>query len=325
MKQPLSVGSATARNGEVTKGRLALGHAPDGPIESDVYIASGREPGPTIWIQSLVHGEEIGGALAIGRFLASLDLTTLRGSIIALPVANPLTYRAWSRNVPVDGSNLNRCFPGEPAGSHTSQIAATLLETMLGTADVFVDLHSGGDRANVPFYSLYWSDDSEASEESARLARACGTADVWATSDDWLTGAMFKHVVDRGKPSVIVECGGNAMVTEQHIDNFVAALTGISQAAGTIPGEAPTQPTYRLLGSSELVFNRIGGIFATDVKAGDVLNEGDEVGRIIDIHGKTLETIRAPFGPVYLAALRRNYLAVHSGEMVCEALAVVSS
>lgn len=318
----LQVGTATAQSGQLTSGSIALGHAPDGPINAPVYIAAGESEGPVLWLQGLVHGQEVGGALAIGRFLKGLDLSALRGTVVALPIANPLAFRAWSRNVPTDGLNLNRVFPGKRSGSYTEQLAATLLETALGCADAIVDLHSGGERSHVPFYALYWADGSQASAESARLARAAATPDLWETDDDWLSGAMFTHAVKRGTPAVIVECGGGAAVPEEHIQNFLAALNGISRALKLLPGDPPSQPSYRIMGASELIFNRSGGLFATSCRAGEVVQEGQEIGRIIDVMGDVQEEIRAPFGPAYLAAIRRTYMAVHSGEMICEAIQV---
>ena len=49
------------------------------------------------------------------RELADRDI---RGSVVAVPVLNGPAFRGRSPFVtPGDGKNLNRCFPGDPAGT----------------------------------------------------------------------------------------------------------------------------------------------------------------------------------------------------------------
>ncbi|WP_217211838.1 succinylglutamate desuccinylase/aspartoacylase family protein, partial [Streptomyces sp. AC550_RSS872] len=45
---------------------------------------------------------------------------------------------------PVDGVNLNRVFPGDPAGGPTERLAAWLFANLVDGADVYIDLHCGG-------------------------------------------------------------------------------------------------------------------------------------------------------------------------------------
>jgi predicted deacylase len=191
------VGTAKAQPGALSRGELVLGEFPDAPIASPVMIASGREPGPVLWVQGCVHGAEVGGAVAIHRCLRELDLASRRGAIIGVMLANPNAFRGYARNTPIDGENLNRVFPGSPAGGHTQQAAHALMQAALKVADAMLDLHSGGDRSIVPFYALYRHDGSEASRTAARLARAAATPDIWASTDAWLNGAMFTNMTAR--------------------------------------------------------------------------------------------------------------------------------
>lgn len=322
---PLTIGTAVAKPGELTRGLFTVAEAPDGPIQTEVYLAAGLEPGPVLWVQALIHGDEVGGYLGLSRFLRELDLTTFAGTVIAFPAVNPSAYRAWSRAVPLDGENLNRCFPGNPAGGHSQQIAHRLLSTALEHADVVVDLHSGGANCSVPLYTLYWENGSDASAESLRLARAAGTGVVWKTDDDWLVGGMFRHVVERGKPAVIVECGGGTSITEVEITDFAASLHGIASGMGMQPAGStlPVQGAEVLLGSSDLVFNTRAGVFVTELQAGSIVEPGEVIGEMQDFLGNTVETITAPDRRVYLAALRNHHFPLHSGELICEAMSIL--
>lgn len=319
----LRVGTAVARPGKWTTGVLTLGHYPDGPITAPVNILAGRDRGRTLWVQSSIHGTEIGGAIGVLRLFRRLDPRAMRGAIVAVMAANPTAFRAYARHTPLDGANMNRLFPGDPKGPHSHRSASVLMETAFATADAMMDLHSGGNEAIVPFYALYRDEDSDASRQAARLARAAGTRDIWASRDAWLDGAMFTNFTRRGKPGLIVECGGGGPVPDTHVENFAKAVSGVARAMGILPARPPRQKRYRVMGEALLVFNTRGGYFVPVAEVGAVVRKGQLLGRVMDPHGRTVEEIKSPNGPAYIAALVRAYLPIYSGSLVAECIEVV--
>ncbi len=324
-RKSIVVGTAKASPGKWTTGTLALGHYPDGPITTPINIACGESDGPVLWVQAAIHGTETGGAIGLLKLLKKLDLSRMSGAIIGVMAANPSAFRGYSRNTPFDGENMNRLFPGNPDTGHSRQQAAVLMETACAVADSVMDLHSGGDEAVVPFYALYWDDDSDASKRSRELALATGARDIWRSSDDWLKGAMFSNVTRRGKPALIVECGGGGPLPESHVDIFAEAVRGVAREMGIIPGRAKKRSRPREMQDCRLVFNENGGYFLPAVQVGAVVKKGAVLGRIMDPHGKTIEEIRSPNGPAYVAALVRPYLPVYSGAMIAECISVVQA
>lgn len=322
-KNALTVGTAKARRGRWTTGELVVGHYPDTPITTPVNILSGRKPGPTLWVQAAIHGAEVGGAMGLLQLFKNIDPSKMSGSIVGIMATNPTAFRGFGRNTPYDGENLNRLFPGDRSGSHSRQTAHVLMQTALKVSDAMMDLHSGGDDAVVPFYALYWDDGSEASKQAARLARAAGTPDLWASKDDWLTGTMMTNYTQRGKPALIIECGGGGQVPPAHIDNFEKAIGGVAKAMGILPGRPARQKAYRTMDEALLVFNRRGGYFLPTVEVGDVVAKGQIIARIMDPHGRIIEEVKSPNGPAYIAAIVRPCLPVYSGAMVAETIEVV--
>jgi predicted deacylase len=294
-----------------------LAHQIDGPVTSPIMIATGAKPGPTLWVQAAIHGGEIGGTLGIVRCLERLNLQNMAGTIVGVLAANPLAFRTQTRNTPIDGENMNRLFPGAANGTITRQMALTLMETAMASADVVMDLHSGGHEAIVPFYSLYWEDESDASQKAKAYARSATTDVVWAARDEWLSGAMFTQLTRRGMPALIIECGGGSGMPEAHIESFAQAIEGIARAAEVLPGGPIRQEQYRTIGSCDLAYTRYGGFFIPMCEAGDTLEEGDSVGRVVDVYGQTQEMITTP-KRAYLAAVGRPYLPVQSGAMIAE-------
>ena len=313
---PAALGSAVFQPGLKSYGELPLAQHLGGNVAAPVVVACGRRPGPVLWVQAAIHGGEIGGTLAITRCVEQLDLATMSGAIVGIMAANPLAFRAQTRQTPEDGENMNRVFPGSSNAPITSQMANRLLAAAMSTADAAMDLHSGGAEAIVPFYSLYWDDGSPASKLSAQHAESTGADTVWRARDSWLAGAMFTRLTMAGKPALIVECGGES-VAEAHIENFVGAIKGVAQSMGILPGPPPRQQRYRTIGSCDLAFTTTGGFFVPSCAAGDNLDASAVVGRVFDVFGRKQETITTP-KPCFIAAIGRRYLPVHAGAMIAE-------
>ena len=110
-------------------------------------IANGR--GPTVILQAGNHGDEYEGPITLGELIRELDPGMVSGRIIFLPAINVPAVLAGRRTSPVDGLNLNRTFPGDPAGTITQQISAYVSDVVMPLAQAYVDLHSGGSSLNI--------------------------------------------------------------------------------------------------------------------------------------------------------------------------------
>jgi uncharacterized protein len=317
----ITLGTATARQGELVKGELRVGSMADGsPIRLPVLIASGKADGPTVWVQACIHGEEFGGAASIIHFMENLNLDELRGTLIGIPVANPPSFNIHSRVSSLDGHNLNRIFPGDPAGSFSLQLAAVLGAELARHADYLIDLHSGGIGAEVPFYVIYKDDGTETAVRAKELAKRIGCDVLWRTiGEAGLGGTVTAEANRAGIPSITVEVGGGTF-TPQHLADYSTSIRGFLQALEMLPGEAPIQERYTIVSEGAFLHNREGGLFIQECQAGDFLPEGGLIGRLINLHGETVEEIRSPYDQAYIAALRLPYWPTHAGDIVAEAI-----
>ena len=109
--------------------------APSGPTSapspSDIplTLVNGSRPGPRVVITAGVHGGEFTPIDAAVRLADRLDPDEVHGQVIICPVANPPAVYQGRLNIsPVDGVNLNRVFPGDPAGGPTERLAAWLFD-----------------------------------------------------------------------------------------------------------------------------------------------------------------------------------------------------
>lgn len=100
--------------------------------------------GPTIVMTGGNHGDEYEGPITLTKLIRELDPAKIQGRLIIISALNTPAVLAGNRVSPLDGKNMNRCFPGQPQGTVTEQIAYYTNSVLYPMADAVMDLHSGG-------------------------------------------------------------------------------------------------------------------------------------------------------------------------------------
>lgn len=315
----MKIGNVEARAGEVTRGHLVLGEYPDGSeFGCPLIVAKGHKPGPTLWVQACIHGNEVGGPVSIHQFIRTLNLSELKGTIVFALQGNPLAYRDLSRSTPQDGQNMNRIFPGSAEGPLSHIMADRLVSAALANADALLDLHSGGNFMITCHYALYHDDGSTAGRDTARLVRGLGVPNLWNSLEDWLAGAAFAQFTKAGKPGLIVETGGGARVTDEDISRFVLSIEGMTRGLGMLPGEVPQLSSYRYGQNAVDMTAQRGGLYHSLVEVGEDVVKGQKVGEVVNIYGDVTQTIYCEMEQGWVGAIRRPWMPIYSGEEVIE-------
>ena len=103
-------------------------------------------PGPTVYLQATQHGIELNGPATLRRLHGVLESARLAGTVVVVPVVNPLAFDTRSYITPAaydaQNPNLNRVWPGADDGSLQERLAAALWP-LVASADVVIDLHTG--------------------------------------------------------------------------------------------------------------------------------------------------------------------------------------
>ncbi len=317
----MQIGTVTTAPATLSKGTVELGRYPDGPLAAPVMVAEGGQPGPSLFVTCLVHGPEVGGPIALARFMKGIELAQMKGRIVALLAANPLGLRAQNRLTPQDGMNLNRVFPGKEDGSVSEQLAHRVFTLAAEHGDVLLDLHSGGDLTITAFYVIYTKGDAA----SQRLAQSVGSRYQWGSDEGWLKGALFSNFTRRqAKPAIIVETGGGGRVTEQDLANYQTAFGGLTRALGMLPGTPPTAEDIRGGGNAIHVKATSGGFWQPKVAPGDDMVEGQVMGEVVDFYGDVAMTARCPMKRAWVGSIRRPFMPVYSGDQIVEVVETVA-
>jgi len=253
--------------------------------------------GPRLTVLAGVHGCEYAPMAAVRRWATALAERDLYGSVRAVPVLNLPAFRARSPFVlPDDGKNLNRCFPGDPAGTVADRLAHAAFTQLIEGSDALVDAHAGDMVEALEPFALY---DAGASEERAReLATAYGLGYVIRQEPGpgrAVGGTTSTAAAEIGIPAIIAEAGGCGLVEPAAVAAHVRGLDRVLALLGMIDapvpdGEAPVhlERFLWLRAASE-------GWWEPAVRPGERVAAGQVLGTVSSLDGaQLLQSVTAP-------------------------------
>lgn len=258
-----------------------------GDVTLPVRVVHGRHPGPVIWIDAAVHGDEVVGVEVIRRVLRRLDPKHLRGTVIAVPIVNVLGFMTGERYLP-DRRDLNRSFPGSARGSLASRIAHLFMTEVVSKCSVGIDLHTGADqRSNLPQVRADLDDPTTRALAEAFAAPVM----LHARLRD---GSLRAAAQDVGATVLLYEGGENRRFDAYAIDPAVRGVRRVLAALGMTDPVLEEPPAASLEArTSSWVRARRTGIVDLHVELGARVSEGERLGSLFNSYGKTLRAVHA--------------------------------
>lgn len=279
-----------------------------------------RGPGPVVLLFGGTHGDEFEGPAALMRLIDGLDVDTITGQIIIVPALNTPALQDASRVSPIDNVNLNRAFPGNPAGGITEQIAYYVETELLPMADAAVDLHSGGKASVFAPCTL-----PTRTSDAGLATRNLGLAKVFGLPLIWLLGGLndkrsLNSAAERtGVPMIAAELGGGGGVEPAVTDAAEAGLYRLLRHVGVLAGEVPpcdAPQMVTLVSADHSLYAQSDGVFDRHVSAGQSVKARELAGRMHHVTEprRTSEDVRFPVDGFVLAHTNRGY--VRRGDML---------
>ena len=296
------VAGITAAPGSTASGTIEVpARAGDSGTSIPFSIIRGTTDGPALALVAGTHGMEYVPIVALQRLRTEIDPKRLRGTIIMVHVANMPSF--LGRTIyysPADGKNLNRVFPGRADGSLSERIAHAITTEVIAKATHVVDLHCGDGNESLRPYT-YWitTGDPHVADAGRSMALAFGleriVVDRERPPDPTASIYLSNTAVTRGKPALTTETGALGQVDEESIAMVRRGVAGLLRHLGmrTDGPAAVTNPI--LLEPTEVLRAGTTGILYPAVKRTDVVKKGATIARITDFHGRTVETVTAPF------------------------------
>ena len=283
---------------ELTPGKTIKDHIHVEGTELHVphVLLCGARPGPTVLISAGIHNAEYVGIQAAIKLSNELDVTTLRGNVIILPLANRSGFenRTMSR-VYEDGKNLNRVFPGDREGSEADRLAHMLFEVFIKNVDAYIDLHCGdGYETLVPF--CYYLGDTPAEETAKRMVECVNVK--YVVCSRCRTGGAYNLASVHGIPSVLIERGQLSLFSREEIEADKADVRNILRCLGVLDGDWTVYPKQELFEYNDDA--PCTGCWYPELKPDDRFQKGEKLGEIRDYFGRSLFTETAPTDGVLL-------------------------
>jgi predicted deacylase len=255
-----------------------------GQLVIPVAVVHGRRPGKTVLLTAGVHGDEFEGQITLLELARELEPDAVAGRVIIVPAANLPAARAGRRTSPVDGGNLARLFPGDPAGGLTSAIAEGIVRLLLPHADILLDLHGGG--RSLDYLPCAWGRlpaDRTLAERVVDGLCALGAPLTALVVPAENRGTLVVTALEMGKVALATEIGGGGTLTPVTLAVARNAVRRVLAHTGVQPALVPT-PT-RLLAVRPHHFLRSPGrgLFAPAASLGDEVQAGDLAGHLHDL------------------------------------------
>lgn len=245
-------------------------------------------PGPTLLLTAGTHGDEYEGQIALLDLARTLSPEEVHGRVIIIPAHHFPACEAGTRTSPIDGRDVNRTFPGDPAGSFAQMLSHYVTHFLLPQVDAVMDIHSGGRSLDcLPCTMSHILDDTDLTERIVGFAKAFGAPMHIMSREVDGSGTFQSACESRRLIAMSSELGGGNRVqlrglriTETGVRNLLMHL-GI--CAGTpAPAETPTR--LMLLPDNDCYhFAPCGGIYRPLHELGTWVKAGDDAAAIHDI------------------------------------------
>ena len=264
-------------------------------LNMPVRVICGRRAGPVLFVSAAIHGDELNGVEIIRRLLRRKLLSSIRGTLIAVPIVNVHGFLNQSRYLP-DRRDLNRSFPGTPRGSIAARLANTFFKNIVSKANYGIDLHTGAiNRANLPQIRGNLDD-----AKTLELANAFGTPVI--INSNIRDSSLRACVAEKGVPVLIYEAGEALRFDEISIRAGLRGVLNVMRFIGMLPEKRPVgKPVTPLLArSTSWVRAPASGIFNADAQLGSSVAKGQRLAAISDPMGDTSEIMVAPFDGIVI-------------------------
>lgn len=266
-----------------------------------VTVIHGARPGPVLALVAGTHGYEYPPITALQRLRGETDPQAVAGTMLLVHVANLPAFLGRTIYVsPADWKNLNRVYPGDPAGTLSERIAHRITTEIIERADYLVDMHAGdGNEALRPYVYMPETGDAEFDAAARGLARAFGLdtividrAPVAAPDESVLTDMT---AISRGIPAITTETG---LLGGNEAELVTLALDGarsVMRYLGMLEGVPIDNEAVVWLEDFEVLRSPATGVFRPAVEQGWIVAEGARLGAVHDLFGDRVAVVRAPF------------------------------
>lgn len=300
---------------------VRLGELPNGaPVLMPVMIVSGAEDGPVLFVNACLHGDEVLTADVLRRTVRALDPLQMRGTVIAVPMANPAsvgtrTRRNLSELYP-GPHDMNRVFPGTTGGVMAERAAQLLTERFITRADYAFDLHCASVGGEWVPYTAVPPREACASDDQLEQARAFAHAFGTGLVIDPLNspGSLTASATEAGVAASMAEFGVANVIDDEGREVGMRGLANLLVHLGMIEGELEPPASVDVISKLHRMTAARGGFLIHSGQLGRRVTAGDLLAQVETLTGEVVQEFVAPADGI---VCRRNTMGVvGTGDLV---------
>lgn len=279
----------TLPRGEVSRVLVTLVHDGMGrPLRLPVIVCRGKKDGPVFGLTAVVHGNEVNGIPVIHQLTSSIDLNTLKGTIVGVVVVNVPAFLNHERTFD-DRTDMNHVMPGKAEGNIAQIYAHRLMDRIIHRFNYLIDLHTAS-FGNIN--SLYVRADmtNDTTAEMAYLQRPQIILNNPA-SDRTVRGSAMEY----GIPAITIEIGNPQIFQPKKIKASIGGIRRVLCEVGMLPRRPVKQgPPPILCSHSNWMYSQHGGLLDVYPEPTQKIKKGEIIARQTNIFGDLVCEYKAP-------------------------------
>ena len=273
-------------------------------------------------IVSGIYGDELQGQYicyeTIRRIKNSYE--DLTGIVDIYPSLNPMGLEAGVREIPGPELNMNELFPGSEQGAMGEYAANAVLRDIEG-ADFCLDVH-GSDMYLCEIPQIRMNDDVE--KEIMPYVEHLNTDMIWVHPSTQVNKGSLAYELNKiGVKCCVTESSYAYKIDQDYCNQIVDGIFSLMKYMGIWKGETVKPKDPFLVHDDDMIYinSESSGIFIPKSSVHDMVNENDEIGKVVDvITGSVEEVIRAPITGMITGM--REYPAIEEGSLLARIVGV---
>ena len=264
-------------------------------VKMPVATIQGSRDGPIFTVTSGMHAGEYAGILAAQQLIQTIDPEELSGTIKIIPIISLEAFMMRNMQLsPVDSREVHYHRPGNPSGSYTEFQIDKLFE-LVKDSNYLIDIHAGEfAQALHPWVPVPLVGSEQINSASISLAKGFKVDYIELKKDPDAIPALCVAMAEHGIPNIWVECGKNGIPTPEHISINYNGVISALKTVGMLSGQ-PDRPEQKEISGRRYQVNAgQSGVWHPAIKEGEIVQEGQYLGRLTDFFGDELERYYAP-------------------------------
>ncbi|MCD7743864.1 MAG: M14 family metallopeptidase [Lachnospiraceae bacterium] len=268
-----------------------------------------------------IHGDELEGQYVCYEVARRIGEHPefLKGTVDIYPAMNPFGIDSVTRGIPAFDLDMNRIFPGNSDGDMNEYLASEIIRDLQGS-DLCLDIHA----SNIYLTEVPQIRINELTEEMLMPWAKLSNVDfIWVHGTSTVLESTLAFSLNSRKvPTLVVEMGVGMRITKEYGNQLTDGIFRLMKEMGIWSGpaaEVRTPVISRNPDDVAFLNAPVSGIFIKTRSHGSMLEEGDEIGQIVDpLRGTLVATITAPVSGWLFTV--REYPVVDEGSLLARIL-----